>query len=97
MFAYALLSFWNEKAPTSKSLRFEDIAFGSGSPGQVFKLTENAIVDRLYVLSSLTHGAMRYDDTAGLRQVLVERKSDAISLLQSHYGVKGKEGRRATK
>ena len=93
VFAYSLLSFWNDRSPTSESLRFEEIAFGAGSPGQVFKLTENAIVDRLYSLASLTKNAIRYDDTAGLRQMLRDRTVDPVTLLNSYYGAKSKEVR----
>jgi hypothetical protein len=85
IFAYCLLMYWNDRSIESKSLRFEDIAFGAGSPGQIFKLTENAIVDRLHRLPALTRNAIRYDDTAGLRQVMRDTVIDPISLLRSHY------------
>lgn len=95
VFAYCLLSFWNARPSKAESLRFDEIAFGAGSPGQIFKLTENAIVDRLYRLSSLTANAIRYDDTAGLRQVLRQGVVDPVSLLKKHYGPKSREARHA--
>lgn len=69
MFAYALLDFWNSTAPGLSSLAFENIAFGEGSPGRVFKLDEDSIAERLLSLEDLTRGALSWTDTAGLRQV----------------------------
>jgi hypothetical protein len=93
VFAYCLLIFWSGRPSNSESLRFDEIAFAAGSPGQIFKLTENAIVDRLHTLSSLTRNAIRYDDTAGLRQVLRHDNVEPLSLLRNHYRVNGKEVR----
>ena len=93
IFDCCLLLYWNDRSSESHSIRFEDIAFGAGSPGQIFKLTENAIVDRLHRLPSLTRNAIRYDDTAGLRQVIRDTAIDPILLLRNHYGTKSKEVR----
>lgn len=93
IFAYGLLSYWNEQAAHADTLRFEDIAFGSGSPGQIFKLTENAIVDRLHRLPSMTRNAIRYDDTAGLRQAIRAAAVEPFALLRDHYGTMATEVR----
>ncbi len=97
VFAYCLLRFWNERPVASGTLRFDEIAFSAGGPGQVFKLTENAIVDRLHALAQLTRNSIRYDDTSGLRQVLRDRDVDAETLLKRYYGHMSKEGRHAGK
>jgi hypothetical protein len=96
LFAYCLLTFWHSrKASSAESLRFEDVAYAPGSPGQVFKLSENALVDRLHQMSQLTAAAIRYDDTAGLRQVFRERSIEPETLLYKHYGIKIREARHA--
>ncbi len=69
MFAYALLDFWSNNSPHLSSLAFEAIAYGEGSPGRVFKLDENSVAERLFALNDITHGALSWTDTAGLRQV----------------------------
>jgi hypothetical protein len=96
VFAYCLLSFWNARPSNADSLRFDEIAFSSGSPGQIFKLTENAIVDRLYTLSEITGGVIRYDDTAGLRQALRTGRCDPMTLLSRYYKTKAREVRHAS-
>jgi hypothetical protein len=80
MFAYALLDFWDTTNPKLSSLAFETIAFGEGSPGRVFKLDEDSIADRLLGLEDLSHGALSWTDTAGLRQV--HRKPTKIEKLR---------------
>lgn len=69
MFVFALLDFWDNAAPSLSSLSFEDIAYGEGSPGRVFKLNEDSVAERLAALGGKTKGALTWTDSAGLRQV----------------------------
>ncbi|MBM97086.1 MAG: hypothetical protein CMI09_14710 [Oceanospirillaceae bacterium] len=69
-FVYALLEFWNEFSPASSTLSFEAIAYEPGSPGRVFLLDENSIADRLFHIADVTNNALRWSETAGLKQVV---------------------------
>jgi hypothetical protein len=68
-FAWALVDYWDEHHLGETSLTFESITYDSGSPGRVFKLDEESIAERLFALSSLTDGRLKWSDTSGLRQV----------------------------
>lgn len=68
-FAWALVDFWDARHLGETSLTFESIAYGPGSPGRVFKLDEESTAERLFALSSLTDGRLKWSDTSGLRQV----------------------------
>jgi hypothetical protein len=68
-FAWALVDFWDTHRLGETSLTFEAIAYGAGSPGRVFKLDEESTAERLFALSSLTDGRLKWSDTSGLRQV----------------------------
>ena len=68
IFLYALVDFWNSTAPQQGTLSFENILYGAGSPGGAFRLSENALAERLERLPAWT--GFGYDDTAGLRVVL---------------------------
>lgn len=74
IFAFALLEFWRRWEDITSSgqttLSFETIAHDYGSPGRVFKLDENAVAERLLALEVETNGAIRWSDTAGVRQVI---------------------------
>lgn len=68
-FAWALVDFWDRYYVGETSLTFETIAYGAGSPGRVFKLDEQSTAERLFTLSSLTDGKLKWSDTSGLRQI----------------------------
>lgn len=85
-FAFCLLQFWNRTAPETKSLAFSEIAYSQNSPGTVFKLDENSLIERLERLEIATDGAMGYTEGAGLKQVYRQQDiSDSFSWLQTHY------------
>ena len=74
VFVYALLDFWS-RYPEANTLSFETIAYEDGSPGRVFALEENDVVDRLTALEAITDGKLRWSESAGLKQVV---RSDNI-------------------
>jgi hypothetical protein len=86
VFAYALNDFWNRYAPAASTLSVEAIAYEPGSPGRVFKLDENSVVERLTSMEDLTSNKIVWSDTAGVRQVLrLKSISDPLSLLSRAY------------
>ena len=68
IFVHALLDYWKLAAPHQNTLPFERILHSEGSPGAAFKLSENALVERLERLPGWS--GLVYDDTAGMRNVL---------------------------
>lgn len=70
VFAYALIDFWSRFFPNAATLSFEAIAHAPGGPGRVFQFDENDIADRLATLDNATGGALRWSETAGLKQVI---------------------------
>lgn len=68
-FVYALLEFWLELSNAS-TLSFEAVAHEPGSPGRTFLLDENDVADRLSNIDDITNGALRWSETAGLKQVV---------------------------
>ena len=86
IFAYALLKFWNWKAPASATISAREVAGEAGSPGVVFKLDEDSTLAYLDKLADVTGGALRFEDTPMVRQV-VRTKSEwrGEDLLASYY------------
>lgn len=84
-FVYTLLEFWEEASAAQETLAFNEIAYRAGSPGSVFKLDENNILDRLERLELITEGALTYVETAGIRQVYRSRSVDRVSCLENYY------------
>ncbi len=86
IFAYALNAFWDRHAPTASTLSVEAITYEPGSPGRVFKLDENSVVERLAAIEDMTRGRMVWSDSAGVRQVVrVKPIGNPLSLLATAY------------
>jgi hypothetical protein len=85
IFIYGLLDYWNRRFDAQAVLSFEQIMHGVGAPGGAFKLAENELFDQLITLPKWT--GLRYDDTAGIRQVYREggAQVDAVEALERYY------------
>jgi len=70
VFAYALIDFWSRHAPNAATLSFEAVAHEPGGPGRVFLFDEDDVAERLAALDDATGGALRWSETAGLKQVV---------------------------
>jgi len=86
VFAACLAQYCNRTKATARTLSFEQIAYAPGSPGQVFRISENGLMDLLEQMEQVTEGAMRLGVTAGLRQLLLGYPlPDHISLIKKHF------------
>jgi hypothetical protein len=57
-------------------MAFDRVAHHYGSPGQVFKIDENGISERLISLENLSNGQIQWTEQAGLRQVTLRNNTD---------------------
>ncbi len=84
--AYSALDFVSRNANAAKSITTARLAADVGSPGRLFKLSEQAIVAALERVSEATEG-MTIVTQGGLKQVLVEGDVDQLAedLLRHYY------------
>ncbi len=85
VFVYGLIEFLRLRGHTAKTLSLEELLFAPGSPGRVFSLSEAGALHRLDALHAMTKGKLSYDETAGLKQVLVYEVPDPIPVLRAYY------------
>ena len=85
IFAAALSEFWDTRFSENNTLTFANIAYLEKSPGRIFQLDEDTLVEYLDRLDNLTKGALRYDETAGMKQVFRDRKIASTKLLYRYY------------
>ena len=88
VFTFAVIDFWKGRFPGASTLSFESLAYELGSPGRVFMLDENDLADRLMRIEEITDGAMRWSETAGLKQVIRRKEislEDALSVIENDY------------
>lgn len=92
IFLYALVDFWHRHS-TASTLSFEAIAHEPGSPGRVFMLDEDDIFGRLHELEDTTGGALRWSETAGLKQVIRDsdmQLKEVVELISSDFSPNSK-------
>lgn len=89
IFAYALARFWRRRHIASPTLSVEQAAYGPGSPGRIFKLSEDDVAARMARVDAYTEQAWRFTDTAGLRQIQKISDVDPLTLLASAYRARG--------
>jgi hypothetical protein len=85
LFVYCLADFWSKRHPAEQTLPFREVAVGIGSPGQVFKLPEQAIRDRLEALQRDSADAFHYHESAALQQVVRAGDCSPDELLKRVY------------
>ena len=85
IFAAALSEFWDAHFSGNNTLTFANIAYAPRSPGRTFLLDEDSLAEYLDRLDNLTKGTLRYDETAGVKQVYRQRQVDPMKLLNSYY------------
>ena len=91
VFLFALTEFWAAREARRDaavgSLGVEEMAYEPGSPGRLFKLDEDAVIDRLVRIKDISDGAYVWSDTAGVRSVA--RRSvieDPLERVRAAYG-----------
>lgn len=91
IFGYSLLKFIASTGITRSAIALEECLYKFGSPGQVFKLDENSIVDYLLKIENRFMNGISLIETAGLNQVYLSKEvnsdieSSAQKFLQSYY------------
>ena len=85
LFVYCLADFFSRKHPTEFTLPFREVATGHGSPGQIFKLPEIEIRERLESLQYQTDELLVFEESTNIQQVRRQEELPLTSLLRSVY------------
>jgi hypothetical protein len=89
VFYFAFEQFFEQSRSGKQTMTIQECLYGAGSPGQAFKLDENALFEHIEALSEATDGALLLDDTAGLKQIYRRRTFAATRVLEKYYQRKG--------
>ena len=86
IFLYSLNEFWHDQIPSQNSASVEILTYAPGSPGRVFKLDEQSLVERLVGIGESSEGRFQWTDTSGIRNVSrVKENIKPIELLDLAY------------
>jgi hypothetical protein len=84
LFIYCINDYWRTRADTEETLSIRDITVKTGSVGQLFKLPEEDIRERLLAIEEDSKGLFVYKESAALSQ-LVQVGSRRPKLLSPIY------------
>lgn len=80
LFLFCLNDFWATRRNGELTLSFRDLAVGHGSPGQIFKLPERDLKERLESIKTDSAGIFDYQESASLQQVVRIHDYDCVRL-----------------
>ena len=89
LFVFCLNNFWEIYHPQEQTLSFREVASGRGSPGQIFKLPEQEIHDRLEDIEAATDSAMSFHESINLRQIQKQKDIEWEKSLDAIYSQRG--------
>ena len=85
IFCFALAQYFDRLEGAPNTLSIQKCLYGEGSPGQVFKLDENSLIEYVEDLEQQTNGAFVLDETSGLKQIYRKRILDPLVILGDYY------------
>lgn len=85
LFLYCVEDFWAKRRSKEQTLTFKDIAVSAGSPGQVFKLPEADLRERLEQIHSDSGGLYTYRESTSIQQLSRKATKGAQRLLNAMY------------
>jgi len=86
VFAYALHEHFGCRENRIETMSIQECLYGEGSPGQIFKLDENSLVEYVEALEDTMGGSVILDETAGLKQIYRRQTFDPVKILDNYYG-----------
>lgn len=85
VFAYALHAYFGRLQNRTETMSIQECLYGEASPGQVFKLDENSLVEYIEDLEDTLGGSIILDETAGLKQIYRRQSFDSLKILDHYY------------
>lgn len=87
LFVFCLLDYWSKRQVNESTLTFRDVSTNVGSIGQVFKLSEPDIRERLERLEKQSNGLLVYQESASVQRIVCPNRRiiRQLDLLPSVY------------
>ncbi len=74
LFVYCLHEFWRNRYPDEQSMPLHMVANGHGSPGQVFKIPEMDIRNRLLGIHDASSGFFEFEESATIPRIVQKKR-----------------------
>lgn len=89
--AFALNQYFDRTLKGGNTLSIQECLYGTDSPGQVFKLDENTLLEYIEEIEDLTGKDVLLDESAGLKQIYRRHPLDVYHLVSRYYGVEARK------
>jgi len=88
---YALIRYISTHGQNRQTFSVEECRLGVDSPGQIFKIDENSMIDYMEQLPDITDGRIGLQEAGGVNQLTwdlskVEAESLSLKVMASYYG-----------
>lgn len=81
LFWHALFIFWQATAETQSTLSLSALSYSPTSPGRIFLLDENSLINIIYKSIDQFNGLVEWSETAGLKQLELKGKAELTNLI----------------
>ena len=78
LFVFCLLDYWSKRKANEATLTFRDVSTNYGSIGQVFKLSEPDVRERLEQLEKDSNGRLIYQESASVQRIVCPRRHELL-------------------
>lgn len=85
LFSYCLDDFWRKRHLNESTLQLREVVNGHGSPGQIFKLPEEDVRQRLDALSRRPEDLFAYAESAQFQQIRRRKDANKTTILKAVY------------
>jgi hypothetical protein len=85
LFCFCLNDFWEKRHATEKTIPFKEVAFGHGSPGQVFKLPEADVRERLDSIETDSERIFSFRESALSQTIFRPKSPNETQMLRAIY------------
>jgi hypothetical protein len=85
VFAFALSDHFQRRQGHTETMSIKECLYGEASPGQVFKLDENSLIEYIEELEEQMQGTIMLDETAGLKQIYRKEAFNPLEVLSQYY------------
>ena len=87
IFEFALISFLQETDHLKQIISLDDLQYQKDSPGRVFRLSSNGILSHIKKLIISYPDFYAFDETAGLRQLVIHKRKIKNVVLSNYYSL----------
>ncbi len=86
LFVFFINDFWSNNRANEKTITLHDLAYAELSPGQLLKIPEQSIRNRLENIEKNSGGAFSFDDSSTVQRIVKNKNTNRIELLYAAYG-----------